>query len=230
MLDSTTPSGALILRKIDGRIGTLVRIDGEHAYITFDGTEGDTWAGTLDAWDIPTDEQVIGALRLRDVQNASQGDMLDNLRRLNTNQAALLEDERARVVALIREKTDAEVDAQMAREAVTAANRRHADDVALIGERLLEEAESRSWCEEYDSAIDDLNAKLHVGLPRRLKDFDVYVPVQVMVRVSVSAYDEQGAQDEAGNDWRDRWDREDARDIITEGSTMYDADFTVEEI
>lgn len=149
-------------------------------------------------------------------------------------QVRILADQKAadheRIAALIREKTDAEAELQDARRATQQAQIRHDNDVATIGEALLEEAERRDWCSEFDEFVADINEKLHVPLPRRIKDWDVYVPVEVTVRVSVSAISEEDARAEAGNEWRDRWDGEYAAEIISEGRTMHDGDFKVEEI
>jgi hypothetical protein len=245
-IDILTKAGTIVRRKSDGQVGTLSRIDvGEdspsYAYVDMGRGRGedDIWAGTLDAFEIPTPEQIYAAYRLADTQRAMAVDLLDT--------------ERSRTTALIKEKSDAEVkvedlqrlntnqmqriealtlDVNRAQAQVEVTKRAHAEDIATIGEKLLEEAESRSWCEEYDGVIDDINAKLHIELPRRIKDYDVTVYVRVAVSVTVSAYDEDGARSEAANDWRERLDfySYPAKDAILEGTTEDSDDFDVEEI
>lgn len=43
----------------------------------------------------------------------------------------------------------------------------HLDDIALIGEILMDEANRRRWCSEYDEIVDVMNARLNVALPER---------------------------------------------------------------
>src|SRR4051812_32911416 len=51
------------------------------------------------------------------------------------------------------------------------AEQRHRDDIALIGETLIEEANRRDWCGQYDHVIDGLNGSLSVQLPLRERDY-----------------------------------------------------------
>lgn len=83
------------------------------------------------------------------------------------------------------------------RETLRQSEQRHRDDIALIGERLIEEAESRNWCSEFDHIVDDLNSSLHVELPLREHEFTV--EAQITVRVSVTARDESAAKDAAAD-------------------------------
>lgn len=79
-------------------------------------------------------------------------------------------------------------------ERATTAERRHADDIALIGDRLIEEAQSREWCAEFDRIVDDLNGSLHVELPRRVRDYEVRVSLTIRIN---EARDEDDAMEQA---------------------------------
>jgi hypothetical protein len=81
------------------------------------------------------------------------------------------------------------------RSRLNEAQRHHRADIAVIGERLLSEAEDRQWCGEYDEIVEKLNSCLHVELQVRKRDYTVRVSVQV--DVSVSAADEDEARDMA---------------------------------
>ena len=76
------------------------------------------------------------------------------------------------------------------------AEQRHRDDIALIGETLIEEANRRDWCGQYDEAVDSLNESLSVQLPLRERDYTVAVPVTIYIQVTACG-DEEAAQ-EAG--------------------------------
>lgn len=200
-------------------------------------------------------DALIDALRLRDTQNAMQGEQIENLRRVNGNQATIIEqnavvaaerdalqeqidlfarqkaDDEQRITDLIREKTAVECDLEDAKRATQQAQIRHENDIATIGEALLEEAERRGWCSDFDEFVSDVNEKLYASLPRRIKDFDVYVEVIARVRVSVSAADEDEARSEAYGSWRERWDGEFAAEAISNGSVLDDySSWDVEEI
>lgn len=74
---------------------------------------------------------------------------------------------------------------------------RHRADIALIGERLIFEADQRGWCEQYDEVIDDLNTKLHVDLPLRQREYEVAVSFTVRMNVTVTADSPEAAQSDA---------------------------------
>jgi len=71
----------------------------------------------------------------------------------------------------------------------------HAEDIARIGERLIEESDKRNWCEEFDEIIDDINVRLHLALPIRCREFEVTVNYSVYASsvVSVTARNEDDA-------------------------------------
>ncbi|GIM98047.1 hypothetical protein [Paractinoplanes toevensis] len=98
------------------------------------------------------------------------------------------------------------------RRAVTA-EQRHRDDITLIGEKLIAEADDRDWCEVYDEFVDYLNINLHVELPLRERDFTVTAMVEL--RVDVTATSEGQARDLAEDLVRHVEQRLDAMDSIT---------------
>ncbi len=74
--------------------------------------------------------------------------------------------------------------------------RQHQTDIATIGARLCDEAEDRSWCEEYDTIVDKLNTQLTVALPLRERDFEVAADVRVTIQVT--ARGNHDAEEQAG--------------------------------
>lgn len=64
--------------------------------------------------------------------------------------------------------------------------RSHAyEAVQIIGETLMQEAENRGWCSEYDGVVDEINSVLPAGLalPTREQDYTVDWTEVVVVRV-----------------------------------------------
>ncbi len=210
-------------------------------------------------YDNHTPDQLRDALALCEEQRKSAVDLLDSVRselriekERTRDQADMIERQRLtnnvqsdRINALIREKTDAEVKVedlqrlnttQMQRiETLMAdaaqARERHDSDIARIGERLIEEAESRGWCSEFDEIVDELNGSLHVDLPRRVRDYEVTVPITVSILVTVTARDEDEARENAEYNWADHFDfREYAYEAIREGNVAPRSEFDVEAI
>lgn len=66
------------------------------------------------------------------------------------------------------------------------AHANHELDIERIGERLIEEANSREWCSVYDEVVADLNRRLNVELPTREREYTVEVDVSGTVRVTVT--------------------------------------------
>lgn len=71
----------------------------------------------------------------------------------------------------------------------TTAKQQHERDIALIGEKLLEEADERGWCEQFDDVVEELNRKLIVELPTRERDYNVQVTITVAARNEDAAED-----------------------------------------
>lgn len=120
-----------------------------------------------------------------------------------------LDGNRERIAALIQEKTTLELRVETAerlerqvRAELERAKATHKQDIERIGERLLEEAESRDWCGDYDEIIDGLNGRLTVRLPERTKRWVALVDVTLRVRVEVDATNEDTADEAARRkDW-----------------------------
>jgi hypothetical protein len=104
----------------------------------------------------------------------------------------------------------------------------HEADIALIGERLMSEAQDRSWCSEYDTIVESLNAELTVELPLRSREVEVTVCGNVLVPFSITVTVERTAdmddsdvenqaQEKADNDYS-------ARSLATDFGDMYSAE------
>lgn len=72
----------------------------------------------------------------------------------------------------------------------------HQADVAKIGAALLEAAERRDWCSEYDDLVDAVNRQLHCELPTRVAEYTVTYTVTVTIE---AARDESDARSQAGD-------------------------------
>lgn len=76
---------------------------------------------------------------------------------------------------------------------------RHQRDVTTIGDALMEEANNRDWCTQYDSFVSDLNESLHHELPTRSRTYNV----EVTITISVNASDYDDAREQATEELRD---------------------------
>jgi hypothetical protein len=103
--------------------------------------------------------------------------------------------------------------AEQLRRDVADAERRHRDDIAVIGERLIQEANDRDWCQTYDDIVDELNEKLTFELPLRERDFTVTALVEL--RLAVTATSEEHARDLAEDHVEQAEKQLDAMDSIT---------------
>jgi hypothetical protein len=74
-----------------------------------------------------------------------------------------------------------------AEQRVTDAEARHRKDIATIGEDLIEVADRRGWCSDYDDFVEGLNGRLTVSLPERQQDYEVEVEITYRRRMTVSA-------------------------------------------
>lgn len=64
---------------------------------------------------------------------------------------------------------------QALRLQVQEARRAHEEDIRIIGEALLEEAERQDWCARFDDAVSDINTRLAIPLPEREREYEVTV-------------------------------------------------------
>ena len=77
-------------------------------------------------------------------------------------------------------------------------------DIELLGQMLLEEAETRQWCEEYDTFIDRFNEKSKVAtIEPRSNDYEVEVTYEITIRVTNSVITAARNEDEAMDNVRE---------------------------
>ena len=75
----------------------------------------------------------------------------------------------------------------------------HHKDIEIIGSVLIDEAESRDWCDDYDHIIGRMNNRLTVELPMREKSHTVEIIVSYRVEVEVLATSQENAEDQIAN-------------------------------
>ena len=80
---------------------------------------------------------------------------------------------------------------------ITEARATHEKDVELIGQALIQEADERGWCDIYDAWIKKLNDKLYYDLPTREREYVVTRTFEVVVKVNVTAVNEDDAREKA---------------------------------
>lgn len=111
--------------------------------------------------------------------------------------------------------------------------------VELIGERLMQEADKRGWCSEYDSFVDDINGELPHGfeLPVREREYEVRWTQTVTVNVDMTATFTASDEDEAismARDWCDGIDTSAIVQSVRDGNWEEDydgaSDFEVTEL
>lgn len=87
------------------------------------------------------------------------------------------------------------------REEVSRVRTAHVRDINTLNNALLEEAENRDWCSEFDEFVEGVNGHLNIELDGRERDFDVTVEVTYRVVRTVSARTESEAEDLATDDY-----------------------------
>ena len=73
----------------------------------------------------------------------------------------------------------------------------HKDDVRKISEALIEEADARGWCDDYDKFIDKLNGRLIVSLESREHEYVVNATYLLKVSTTIKARNIDDANDQA---------------------------------
>jgi hypothetical protein len=99
---------------------------------------------------------------------------------------------------------------------ITQSRANHEKDVELIGQALIEEADERGWCSIYDAWIKKLNDKLYLELPNREKEYVVTHTFEVVVKVNVTASNEDDAKETAEymySSYEDEIDKEGIHEI-----------------
>jgi hypothetical protein len=74
---------------------------------------------------------------------------------------------------------------------------RHKQDVRFIGEALIEEANKRDWCNDYDKFVNQLNGRLVQQLPEREQKYVVSATFILKVSQQISASNIDEANDKA---------------------------------
>ena len=91
----------------------------------------------------------------------------------------------------------------------------HEEDIRKIGESLIAEAEARGWCDDFDKWVADINQRLCVELPTRVREFTVTADYTVRIRACVMAANEDDAIEifrENHSLEQGRWDSSDFED------------------
>lgn len=110
--------------------------------------------------------------------------------------------------------------------------------IQAIGERLIEEAEKRNWCSEFDEIIDNVNASLpgQFQLPTREREYNVSwtetYTITVQRSATVTARDGDNACDLASEMYSGEADDYEIRDAISYGNYEFrddNGDFEAEE-
>lgn len=113
------------------------------------------------------------------------------------------------------------------------------DDFHHQANSLLEEAERRGWCGEYEEFCDNVDQGLRFGeMPRREKEYEVSwiatVIVQVPMTRTYTARDEESAEEQAQDDYCATPESQDIIDAIRAGNWEEQDDsyreYTVEEV
>lgn len=74
---------------------------------------------------------------------------------------------------------------------------RHKQDVRIISEELIKEANERGWCNEYDKFVDRINNRLVQTLETREKEYVVSATYLLKVSTTITARDIDDANDKA---------------------------------
>lgn len=69
----------------------------------------------------------------------------------------------------------------------------HEEDIRKIGESLIAEAEARGWCDDFDKWVADINHRLCIELPTRVREFTVTADYTVRICATVLAASEDDA-------------------------------------
>lgn len=75
----------------------------------------------------------------------------------------------------------------------------HQSDIDIIGEELTSEAQSRSWCSDYDRFVVRVNNRITRELPPRLRTYEVDCTVVLTLSTTVEATSYDDAHDQVGN-------------------------------
>lgn len=83
---------------------------------------------------------------------------------------------------------------EMLRREVDTVKECHRADIELISQHLLDEAEDRDWCEQFDDFVESINRKLHIELTPRATEHDVEFVLRFTVQVTARDMEEATEQ------------------------------------
>jgi hypothetical protein len=166
-------------------------VDAQAVHLTGMAQGGDLWPTDSCATDADAKDFLGGVMRYKTAKNAGAVS-IDEVAVPPVGEPIIAVEEPVKSEAdLLREQLEEALQARRT------AHRAHERDIEIIGEVLMEEARSRSWCSEYDQIVDGLNGRLNISLPIREQDYDVTVTgwmrVPFSYTVIVTAQDEDSA-------------------------------------
>ena len=75
--------------------------------------------------------------------------------------------------------------------------RNHRNDIKMIGDALIKEADERDWCDIYDKFVSNLNGKLCIDLESREHEYVVSATYLLKVSTTITARNIDDANDKA---------------------------------
>jgi hypothetical protein len=75
----------------------------------------------------------------------------------------------------------------------------HRNDIKMISDALMAEADSRGWCDDYDKFVGGLNSRLVVSLEEREHEYEVSATFLLKVSTTIKARNIDDANDQAAD-------------------------------
>jgi hypothetical protein len=75
----------------------------------------------------------------------------------------------------------------------------HRNDIKMISDALIAEADSRGWCDDYDKFVGGLNSRLVVSLEEREQEYEVSATFLLKVSTKIRARNIDDANDQAAD-------------------------------
>jgi len=75
----------------------------------------------------------------------------------------------------------------------------HRNDIKLISDDLMAEAEARGWCDDYDKFVSRLNSRLAISLEEREHEYEVSATFLLKVSTTIKARNIDDANDQAAD-------------------------------
>jgi len=114
--------------------------------------------------------------------------------------------------ALARQRAEIEAERQAAREA----RETHRQEIALIGDQLIEAANDNDLCEQFDRFVEKVNSQITVELPTRAKEYEVEIHITTTLSIPVTASSADAAENSI--------DSSDVRDALRDHAYGLDSD------